>query len=135
MAFRHGSKAAVYVNGVNLSTFCDEASMSIDVDTAETTTFGKTWKTFLPGVAGGENEISGAWDPTASTGPAAVLLGVVSGGTAVPVVYFPGGSASGQRSASFSGILTSYEETSAVGDRVAFSSSFVFDGTPTFGTV
>lgn len=135
MAFRHGSKAAIYVNGTNLSAYCDEISMSIDIDTAETTTFGKTWKTHLPGVAGGEEEISGSYDPTASTGPQAVLMAVISGGTAVPIVAFPGGSATGQRTASFNAILTSYEEPSSVSDKVAFSATFLMDGTPTFGTV
>jgi hypothetical protein len=128
MAFRHGRFAEITVNSVDLSTFCDTADLSIDIDTAETTSFTSAWKTHIPGTAGGTLELSGSYDPTASTGPAAVIEGVIAGGVAVPVVAYPGGDAVGQRSRTFSAILTNYSESSAVGDKVTFSCSLLATG-------
>lgn len=127
MAFRHGKWAEITVDGDDLSAFCDSADISIDVDTAETSTFGSSWKTHLAGLAGGEVELAGNYDPTASTGPAAVLMALI-GGDAVPIVLYPGGNVSGQRSHTFDAILTNYSESSAVGDKVTFSATLLADG-------
>jgi hypothetical protein len=134
MAFRHGSKAAVTVDGTNLSAYCDSVELSIDVDTAETSAFGATWKTSVAGLAGAQLELSGNYDPTASTGPVAVLTGLI-GQDAFPVEYFPGGNVSGQVKHAFNALLTSYAESSPVGDKVTFSASLIVDGAVTTTTV
>jgi hypothetical protein len=124
VAFRHGKDAEVVIDSNNLSQYSDSASLSIDVDTAETTTFGKDWKTHIEGLAGATIELSGNYDPTAVTGPAIVLLGLIGGGE-VPVVYYPGGNVAGQISHSFDAILTNYSESSSVSDKVTFSASLI----------
>lgn len=134
MAFRHGKYAEITVNSNDLSAFCDSAELSIDVDTAETSTFGSDWKTHLAGLAGGTIELSGNYDPTATTGPAAVLMALI-GAAAFPVVLFPGGDVTGQRSHTFNAILTSYSESSPVGDKVTFSASLLADGEITTAAV
>src|SRR6185503_3459784 len=105
MAFRHGKNAVVTVNAVDLSAFCDNLELSIDVDTADTTTFGSSWKSAVAGVAGATAELSGDYDPTASTGPASALFACISGGVAVAVVHKPGGTLSGQRTNSFNAFV------------------------------
>lgn len=130
MAFRHGRNAEVTVNGTSLSAFCDSAEISMENDTAETTTFGKTWKTNIAGLNSGTVSLSGNYDPTAVTGPAAVLQPLL-GAAAFPVLFFPGGNVSGQRQHSFNAILTSYGESSAVGDKVTFSADLLVDGVVT----
>ena len=50
MAFKYGAKALVTVNAVDLSAYCDEGGIDVGIDTAETTTFGSTWKTFIEGL-------------------------------------------------------------------------------------
>lgn len=134
MAFRHGRFAEVTVNSVDLSAFCDEVEFEMENDTAETTTFGKSWKTHIPGLNGANLSMSGNYDPTASTGPAAVLAALL-GAAAFPVEVFPGGDAAGQISHAFNALLTSYSESSAVGDKVTFSAGILVDGAVTTSEV
>lgn len=130
MAFVHGKAAEITVNSVNLSTFCDSADLSIDIDTADTSTFGSTWKTALAGLAGGELSIEGQFDPTTTTGPASALKALI--GTApFAVIYEPGGAAVNQ-SRTFNAILTNYSESSPVGDIVSFSAGLQITGAVTF---
>lgn len=134
MAFRHGRFAEITVNGTALSTFCDSAEINIDVDAAETTTFGKTWKTNIPGLAGGSVTLSGNYDPTASTGPSAVFTGLI-GAAAFPVLLHPGGNTSGQIRHSFNAVLTGYSESSAVSDKITFNAELILDGADTITNV
>jgi hypothetical protein len=134
MAFRHGRFADITVDGNDLSDFCDSADINISVDTAETTTFGDSWKTNIAGLAGATLALSGNYDPTATTGPAAVLTSLV-GADPVAVVLYPGGNASGQISHSFNAILTGYTEKAAVGDKVTFTANLLVDGQVTTANV
>ena len=133
MAFRHGKFAAITVNSKDLAAFCSDVSLSIDVDTADTSTFGSTWKTSLAGLVGGKTEVKGLYDPTATTGPAAVFEGCITGGVAVPVLHYPGGNVAGQRLNTFNAIVIGYSESSPVGGIVAFTASLLVTGavTPT----
>ena len=135
MAFKHGKSAEVYVGTNSLSTYCDQLDLSIDVDTSETSTFGVGWKTYLAGLVGSTLSLAGSYDGTASTGPAAVLLACVTGGTAWSFKHFPGGSASGQRQNSFSGFVTNYSESSPVADKVTWSAEVLASGTVTSSTL
>ncbi len=135
MAFKHGKDAAISVNGTLISVYTDSTGLSRDRDTAETTTFGVNDKTHIPGLMGGSLSISGNYDPTASVGQAAVLEGAFTGGVAVTCIYYPGGNSSGQRSHTFSGIVTNYSETSSVSDKVTFSSSILVTGAVTTATI
>ena len=131
MAFRHGKNALCSVNGVELGTFCTNLDLSVDVDTADTTTFGSTWKTALPGIAGAKLELTGDYDGTVTTGPASAILLVIAGAVAVAVVHKPGGTASGQRTNSFDAIVTNYSESSPVGGIVSFKASLLATGAVT----
>ena len=131
MAFRHGKTAEITVNSVALSAFCDSADFTVDVDTADTTTFGSTWKSALAGVPGAKLELAGKYDGTAGTGPAAVIMAIIAAGIAVPVVHKPGGTLSGQRTNSFSALVTSYAESSPVGGIVSFKCGLLTTGAVT----
>jgi hypothetical protein len=130
VAFHHGKAAEITVNSVALSTFCDTADLSIDIDTADTTTFGASWKTAIAGLAGGELEIAGNFDPTATTGPASALSDLI-GVAPFAVIYEPAGAASTQHR-TFNAILTNYSESSPVGDKVTFSATLLITGAVTF---
>jgi hypothetical protein len=125
VAFRHGSKAALTLATKDLSAFCTDIGFSIDVDAADTTTLGATWKTAIAGLPGGKVDIKGDYDPTATTGPGAVIWSCIAGGVPVTAIYYPGGNTSGQISWTFtSGLLiTGYSESSPVGGVVTFSAS------------
>jgi predicted secreted protein len=135
VAFRHGKNAAVTVDAVDLSAFCDDLSLSTSKDTADTTTFGNDWRTNLAGLRGATFDLSGNYDPTASTGPAAVLFEALDSDDPVAVEYYPGGNTSGQLVYTFDAIVTSYEEAAPVGDKVTFSASLTVTGAVTQGEV
>ncbi len=130
MSFKHGRAAEITVNSVALSTFCDSADLSIDIDTSDTTTFGASWKRAIAGLAGGSFELAGNFDPTTTTGPASALTSLI-GDDPFPVIYEPGGAASNQ-SRTFNAILTAYKESSPVADKVTFSATLLIDGAVTF---
>lgn len=130
MAFIHGKAAEITVNSVNLSAFCDSADLSIDIDTSDTTTFSASWKTAIAGLAGGNLELSGNFDPTTTTGPASALTSLI-GDAPFPVIYEPGGAAATQNR-TFNAILTSYKESSPVADKVTFTAGLLVTGAITF---
>jgi hypothetical protein len=131
MPFRHGSKAEITVNAVAITTFGTSADFSVDVDTADTTTFGSTWKSAIAGVPGAKLDITGDYDGTASTGPAAVFMACITGGVAVAVSHKPGGTLTGQRTNTFNAIVTNYTESSPVGGVITFKASLLVTGTVT----
>ena len=130
--FRHGKNASVVINSVDLSTFTDDAGLSISVDAAETSSFGATYKTFIEGLASSSFTIKGQFDPTTTSGPAAALTALIGTGSH-SLVYSPAGTVSLELKRTVSVILTGYDETSAVGDKVAFSASFQGTGAVSFG--
>lgn len=135
MAFKHGKDAALSVNGTLITGFTNNVSLSRDRDTSETTVFGLNDKTFIPGLMGGALSFSGFYDPTAVTGSAVVVETAFTAGTTVACIYYPGGNSTGQRSHTFAAIITNYTETSAVTDRVDFSSSALVSGAVTTATI
>ena len=135
MAFKHGKSAQLFVGTTELSSFLNSGDKSTDVDTAEVTTFGQNWKVYLAGLIGANLSLAGSYDGTATTGPAAVLETCITGGTAWPIKFFPGGSATGQRQHSFNAFVTNYSESAPVGDAVSFSSTLQASGTVTSTTL
>lgn len=129
--FRYGAKALVTVGATDISAYCDEGVVDIGIDTAETTTFSATWKTYIEGLAFAKFSLKGNFDPTASTGPAAKLTGLIGGG-AVVIVMNPAGTVSTELKRTFSAILTNYVETSPVGGKVTFTAAFVGTGSVVF---
>lgn len=128
MAFKHGKDAAISVDSVLLSAYCDALSLNAEKDTAETTTFGDDWKEHLAGLRGATLDIGGNYDPTATTGPAEKLWAVFNADAAVTFIYYPGGNVSGQKSYTFDGHITAYAESAPVGDKVTFTSSVLVTG-------
>lgn len=139
MAFVHGkaSKIAVAYNATtyaDLSSYTKEVTLPRQIDMAETSVFGATYKTYIQGLADGGLSISGQYDSTVTTGPDAVLNGLIGAAQAYTVVYGPAGwvsFAAGSISGSaaqpvFHGNfwLASYEISSSVGDVVSFSAEF-----------
>ena len=119
------------VNSVNLSTFCDSIELAIAPETADVTGFGSTWRNHIPGLIGGTLSVSGNFDPTATSGPAdAIFAAITAQLTAgyVAVVDKPGGTASGQRTNTFNAIVSGYNESSAVDDKITFGFEMLITG-------
>jgi hypothetical protein len=133
MAFKHGKSAQISISATEIGTYCTSLELSVEQDAADSTTFGSTWQSSLTGIPGGKFTIEGNYDPTASTGPLAVLWTALTGGVPVALIYKPGGTLSGQRTYTFNANIISIAEPAEVGGLVTFSSDWVTTGavTPT----
>ena len=130
MAFVHGKSAYFKVNSTDLSGYCEEVSLPRSIETAETTTFGKSAKTYITGLTDATISASGKWDSTAD-GVIAPLLGSSS---LVTWEVGPAGSGTGAVKYSGSAIITSYEVSAPVGDAITFSLELQVTDTITRGT-
>jgi hypothetical protein len=125
----HGKATTVLLGSVNLSPYLDSFEFSTDLDTADSTTFGSTWKTAIAGVNSGKVDVSGLYDPTESSLPTLLLAGTPGVLTGSPGA----GSAIGDPARLVSALDTSYSESAPVGGLVALKASFLADGVMGFG--
>lgn len=120
MAFKHGKSTAVYLGAVDLSPYLNSFDLSADLDIAETTAYGTTWKSGLPGIPGAKVDFGGMYDPGESSVP--TLLTALTPGV---LTYCPGGAAAiGDRARLASAYAVSYGESSPVGGIVAIKGTF-----------
>jgi hypothetical protein len=133
MAFRHGKYAVVTLNAIDLSAFTDSAELSIDIDTGDTTMFGSEWETHVVGIAKAKASMSGAYDPTTTTGPDSAIWACITGGVSVACVFKPGGTLSGERTNTVNVTVINFTETSKVKDKVTWKADLLANGavTPT----
>jgi hypothetical protein len=135
MAFGHGKSAVFKLDDSgatlrDLSSYVNEASMPREIETAETTTFGSSAKTYITGLTDATISISGLYDSV----PDGYLAGVVGQAATLSFEYGPLGSTGGYVKYSGECILTSYEVSSPVGDVVTFSADLQVTGAITRGT-
>ena len=123
-SFEHGRNTAVFLDGLNLSPYLTATDFSIDLDTADTTTYGSTWKSSIAGTIGAKVDFGGYYDPAqtafeslAGVDPAAVLT------------YCPGdNTAIGDKARMLSVQETSWMQSSPVGGVVAVKLSVLGSG-------
>lgn len=114
MAFSHGSLATLEIDPdggttyTDVSEFLNEASQEETVDTAETTTLGKTRKTYIPGLEDGTFSLSGLFDPDADALFYSLKRAVCS------FRYRPAGAGAGLPQYVGDAILTSYSVSATV---------------------
>lgn len=118
MSFVHGSVGRVYVNGFDLSAFLKSASAAEEIDAHDTTTFGATAKTYMPGLVdatiSAEGLFSGAVGATN-----AVLSAALRGHAPDLWTWLPAGDIDGTFGYGVSTHITSYEVNSPVDDLVS----------------
>lgn len=134
MAFRHGKNTSFKVDNsggslTDISAYLTEVGFPQTIETAETTTYGKSAKTYIVGLSDSTISISGNFDSTVD----AHLAGI-KGVETVSFEYGPEGSAAGRVKYTGEAILTSYETSSPVGDVVTFSAEFQVSDVVTRGT-
>jgi hypothetical protein len=112
----HGKGTTVLFNEFNASGYLNAAGVDIAVDTADSTTFGKGWKTYEAGLAVATLPFSGVYDPLFTE--LRTELGVDSG---VLTLSPGGGAAIGDRARMALATATNYAESSPVGGVVAFT--------------
>lgn len=128
MAFVHGKGAYFKVNSTDLSAFTNNVAPKRSADSHDTTTFGKSSKTYAGGLLDGTITASGIYDDGA-TGPAATLEPLL--GTTVTYAYRPEGTGTGKPEKTGSAVLTAYEETAPVADMVSWTCTLQLSDTVT----
>ena len=132
MAFKPGRLAEVTVATKALSLFCNVSTLAIKVKTFDVTVFTNSWDAFISGTAGGSLTLSGAYDPTVTTGPQSVFLAQIAlnqAGTVTPVLFYPAGNNSGAGTLhTFNALITDYQEAPAVSKEVPFSVTLLMTG-------
>lgn len=144
--FRHGKNVTFKVGTAgsptvltDISTSCDSVSFPRSADLAETTTFGSSARSYMPGFPTQGFSISGKFDATTD----GVLSGLASDGSGTPICieYRPEGTGAGRvqyaapGGAGNAGVFcTSYQIASPVNDVVTFTAEFTTNGTITRST-
>lgn len=116
MANSHGSLADFIGNGYALSPFLNQAHFSGSRDTAETTTFGKNSKTYIPGLRDTQMVADGLYDGATAAVDEAFMAALGASGNGI-FSYMPAGDAQiGNIAFTLDAIESAYEVSSAVGD-------------------
>ena len=107
-------------------------SLSTTKETLDTSKQGDNFRTFIGSMVSGSGSVELVYDPDA-TGQAAFLEDVITAADPADATFelFTTGTSSGADSVSFAGILTDMEITSAAGELVVVSCSFITSGTIT----
>ena len=141
MAFIHGKKSVFKIdnssgNLIDISAFCEEVSLSRDIETAEVTTFGDDAKEYITGLSDATVSISGKFDAGSASAVDAVLSGILGQDNTVSWAYRVNSASVSSTNPEYQGegILTSYEVSGAVGDAVTFSAEIQCTGAITRAT-
>ena len=126
MAATHGKNVRIYINGVDLTTAFNDLTIGGEVDTAETSTFGTTYKTYVAGLADGMISLGGVWDGAAAAVDATLAGLLGTAGTLVSIGLE--GDTRGTRAALAQSTETKYEITAGISDAVAVSTEFQQSG-------
>lgn len=111
----HGKNTEILLDGVDASEYFNSVETAISVDSAETTTFKKDWKTHMSGQASATVSGGGFYDPSYLA--LATALDTVKVLTLAP----QGALVAGAKARMAAVRTTSYGETSAIGDAVGFA--------------
>lgn len=141
MAFIHGKNSKFSIDNssgtpVDISAYCEDVSLSRDIETAETTTFGNSSKQYIVGLTDATISVSGKFDAAGASTVDSVLSGILGQEASVSFEYVPGGGTIGSSNPGYQGecYLTSYEVSGSVGDVTSFSASFQVTGAITRAT-
>lgn len=138
MAFQAGRTAFFSYNdgsARDLSSFIDSCDLEKRVTLPETSTFGSTSvRRQVVALMDNSFTLSGNYDPTATTGPDAVLASDFGNATARTIIYGPYGSTGGYVRYTGTARIQDYRVSSPVDGKVTWSATLVMDGTLTRDT-
>lgn len=114
MAFSHGSKAHIYANGYNLTSYLRSITAPASADTHGVTTFGATAKAYIPGLKDATLSVEGVYD--GATDAVDQVLQAALGGTSTIWSWCLADDVFGNPCYGFDSIETSYEIDTPVDD-------------------
>ena len=118
MAFIHGKKSRLAIGGFNIWGDFRSAQVNTAVDTADTSSFGATVKTFVIGLVNTSASF-GALHNDTTNAVTNRMDSIIAQETAVPVSYAPGGFTIGKRTISFLAYETTGDIAGSSGDMVS----------------
>ena len=127
MAFIHGKSAGIVHGVYDLTSYLNDASVSQDVETAETTAFGASAKTYITGLRDATISASGMFDGAADAIDE-VLTASIGSDTLAPMIVAQSGLTGAERAYILQSKTTSYDVSSPVGDVVSVSFDSQADG-------
>ena len=137
MAFTHGSKAKFWLGTkaaptteADISSYVLNIQMPRTTDTAETSTLGNLYKTYVPGLTDGSISLDGRYDPVID-----VILSDLMGEVSVDYFYRPQGNTTGLPQYSGSAVPTNYQVTAGIGDVSSWTFQLQCTSAITRGTV
>ena len=122
--FAHGKNVNVFLDEFDFSTYFTDVSASTSVDTAETSAFGTSAKSYIVGHRDGTVSLSGMFEATASTGTDEFFDDALGNATKTKVIVAPAGHSNGAGAIMLVADDTSYEVSSAIADVVQASAEF-----------
>lgn len=126
MAHVHGKNTVVKVGANDLTQYTNASELTEAADTHDTTTYGNDAHRYDGGLMDNKFTMSGVYDNTALTGPAAVLKPLK--GQKSTVTRQLEGTGPGKPQEVFTAILSSFVQTAPTADMVAWSSEWTIDG-------
>ena len=128
MANRHGRDTKVLLGKYDISAYLNEATPSMSIDTAETSTFGSSAKTYITGMNDGTVSLNGLFDGDAAA-ISAVFEDIINNDlTPVITIAYDGGLTAGRDCTLATGKQTSYEIGAPVADVVSLSGELQVTG-------
>jgi hypothetical protein len=122
--FRHGKNVNVYLDEFDFSTYFNNVSASTTIDTAETSAFGTSAKSYVVGHRDGTVSLGGMFEGTVSTGTDEFFDTALGNATKTQVIVAPEGNSVGAGAILLIADDTSYEVSSAIADIVQASAEF-----------
>lgn len=128
MAFLHGKSYGVLFNEYDLASYFNSADSSQTLETAETTTFGASAKTYVPGLLDGTVSLSGLFDGAAGAVDAVLQSALGASGAKVLSLAPAGFGTLGNRALLASVRTTDYSTSAPVSDVVSCSAELQCSG-------
>lgn len=122
--FRHGKGVSVFIDQYDFSTYFKDLTNSNSVETAETTAFGDSSKTYIVGLKDGGLSLSGYFESTDSVGTDQYFSSVLGSATKQKAIVAPEGHSNGARAMMLQSDDTSYEVSGSIGDVVGANVEF-----------
>lgn len=135
MAFRHGRTAHITIQdsgGVArvISVYADTSGIKRMIETAEVTVYADNQKKYIVGLTDATFSMGGPWDLLLD----GYLTGIIQYDPSRNIVYGPESNTTGRVRYTFATIMTAYDVSSPVGDRVAWTGEFQVTGAITVDT-
>ena len=122
--FRHGKNVNVFLDEYDFSTYFNNVSASTTIDTAETSAFGTSAKSYVVGHRDGTVSLSGMFEATESVGTDQFFATALGSATKIKLIVAPEGNLVGAGAIVLVADDTSYEVSSAIADIVQASAEF-----------